>query len=69
MVENSPICFCLVSFDRQEAMREITAQTGQHFDPTVIETATAVLASLEEGSHASGDWLNGESSLDDQPFA
>ena len=53
----------------QEAMREITAQTGQHFDPTVIETATAVLASLEEGSHASGDWLNGESSLDDQPFA
>ena len=52
-----------------EAMREITAQTGHHFDPKVIETATAVLASLEDNPHAPGDWLNGESSVDDQPLA
>ena len=53
----------------QEALREITAQTGQHFDPQVIEMATEVLNSLEDGPGLSSDWLNGEFSSDDQPFA
>jgi len=52
----------------QEAMREITEQTGTHFDPQVIETARWVLASPDDAADAANHWTN-VGSADDLPFA
>jgi len=53
----------------QEAMLELTAQTGQHFDPQVIETATRVLASPEAMADPAVSRLEDAFSPDDLPFA